>query len=95
MALLTDVNLPEQRGIAFSIANLFNSLGRTVGNAGVGILLGILSTRFNELYSYIYTLSILQIFLIPSALCYMKMSKNNVIDIQFVLKTLKERAEKV
>ncbi|MEH7504788.1 MFS transporter [Neobacillus drentensis] len=95
MALLTDVNLPEHRGIAFSIANLFNSLGRTVGNAGVGILLGILSTRFTEPYSYIYTLSILQIFLIPSALCYMKMSKNNVIDIKYVIKILKGRAGKV
>ncbi|MEH7419443.1 MFS transporter, partial [Neobacillus drentensis] len=84
MALITDVNLPEHRGIAFSIANLFNSLGRTVGNAGVGILLGIFSTRFNEPYSYIYTLSLLQIFLIPSALCYIKMSKNNVTDIKYV-----------
>ena len=72
MALLSDVNLPEHRGIAFSIANLCNSLGRTVGTAGVGILLGILSNRITEPYSYIYTL---QIFLIPAALCYMKMSK--------------------
>ncbi|WP_176550425.1 MFS transporter [Bacillus sp. AFS037270] len=95
MALLTDVNLPEHRGIAFSIANFCNSLGRTVGNAGVGILLGILSTRFNAPYSYIYTLSILQIFLIPSAFCYLKMSKNNVIDIKYVIKKLKERAGKV
>ncbi len=95
MALLTDVNLPEHRGIAFSIANLFNSLGRTVGNAGVGILFSVLSNRFTEPYSYIYTLSILQIFLIPSALCYMKMSKNNVIDIKYVIKILNERAGKV
>jgi MFS transporter, Spinster family, sphingosine-1-phosphate transporter len=95
MALLTDVNLPEHRGIAFSIANLFNSLGRAVGNAGVGILLGILSNRFNEPYSYIYTLSILQIFLIPSTLCYLKMSGNNVIDIKYVNEILKKRAGKV
>jgi MFS transporter, Spinster family, sphingosine-1-phosphate transporter len=95
MALLTDVNLPEHRGIAFSIANLFNSLGRTVGNAGVGILLGILSNRFTEPYSYVYTLSILQIFLIPSALCYLRMSKNNVEDIKYVIKIQKERAGKV
>ncbi|MDQ1003445.1 MFS family permease [Neobacillus niacini] len=95
MALLTDVNLPEYRGIAFSIANLFNSLGRAVGNAGVGILLGILSNRFTEPYSYIYTLSILQIFLIPSTLCYLKMSRNNVINIKYVNKILKKRAGKV
>jgi MFS transporter, Spinster family, sphingosine-1-phosphate transporter len=95
MALLTDVNLPEHRGIAFSVANLFNSLGRTAGNAGVGILLGILSNRFTEPYSYIYTLSILQIFLIPSAICYLMMSRNNVIDIKYVNNILKERSSKV
>ena len=36
LALITDVNLPEHRGTAFSVANLFNSLGRTIGNVGVG-----------------------------------------------------------
>ncbi|GAY74928.1 4-hydroxybenzoate transporter [Sporolactobacillus inulinus] len=34
LALITDVNLPEHRGAVFSIANLFNSFGRTVGNLG-------------------------------------------------------------
>ena len=43
LALITDVNLPEHRGTAFSVANLFNSLGRTIGNVGVGIILGVIS----------------------------------------------------
>ena len=46
LALITDVNLPEHRGTAFSVANLFNSVGRTVGNVGVGIVLGIISLQF-------------------------------------------------
>ena len=78
LALITDVNLPEHRGTAFSVANLFNSVGRTIGNVGVGIVLGVISTYLDEAYSFIITLSILQIFLIPSAFCYLKMAKKNV-----------------
>lgn len=94
LALITDVNLPEHRGTAFSVANLSNSLGRTVGNVGVGILLSVIAVNTKEPNSYIITLSLLQIFLIPSALCYVKMAKKNVKDIHNVKKTLKERAEK-
>lgn len=92
LALITDVNLPEHRGTAFSVANLSNSLGRTIGNAGVGVLLRIISMRFHEPFSYILTLSLLQIFLIPSALCYILMAKKNVSDIKSVKETLKERS---
>ena len=93
LALITDVNLPEHRGTAFSVANLFNSVGRTIGNVGVGIVLGVISTYLDEPYSFIITLSILQIFLIPSAFCYLRMAKKNVTDINHVKETLKERSE--
>lgn len=92
LALITEVNLPEHRGTAFSVANLSNSLGRTIGNVGVGILLGILSNFSKEPNTYILTLSLLQLFLIPSALFYMKMAKSNVNDIMTVKNTLKQRA---
>jgi MFS transporter, Spinster family, sphingosine-1-phosphate transporter len=93
LALITDVNFPEHRGTAFSVANLFNSLGRTIGNIGVGTVLGIISIRYHEPKSYIITLSILQIFLIPSAICYLLMAKKNMSDIHNVKKTLKVRSE--
>lgn len=93
LALITDVNLPEHRGTAFSVANLFNSIGRTIGNIGVGIVLGVISNYYHEPYSFIITLSILQIFLIPSALCYLGMAKKNVTDIKHVKKILKKRSE--
>ncbi|WP_462410781.1 MFS transporter [Neobacillus sp. Marseille-QA0830] len=92
LALITNVNLPEHRGIAFSVANLFNSLGRTIGNMGVGILLGMFSPQFKEPLSFIVTLVLLQVFLIPSAFCYLKMGKSNMTDIDHVKRTLKERA---
>ena len=92
LALITDVNLPEHRGTVFSVANLCNSLGRTFGNIGVGVLLSLVIMRYPEPKSYMITLSILQIFLIPSALCYLLMAPKNVIDIHNVKNTLKERA---
>lgn len=93
LALITDVNFPEHRGTAFSVGNLFNSLGRTLGNVGVGTLLGMISIHYHEPNSYILSLSILQIFLIPSALCYLFMAKKNIYDINNVKETLKFRSE--
>ena len=95
LALITDVNLPEHRGTVFSVANLCNSLGRTIGNIGVGVLLSLVAIRYQEPTSYVITLSILQIFLIPSALCYLLMAKKNVTDIHNVKQTLLDRAENV
>ncbi len=93
LALISDANLPEHRGTAFSIANLSNSLGRTLGNVGVGILLSVVVLHSHEPTSYIITLSLLQIFLIPSAICYLMMARHNVSDIKKVKSTLNERKE--
>ena len=93
LALITDVNLPEHRGAAFSIANLSNGLGRTIGNVGVGMVLSLISVYQKEPNSYIITLSLLQVFLIPSAVCYFLMAKSNVTDIKNIKETLKERAK--
>lgn len=92
LALITDVNLPEDRGTAFSIANLANGLGRTIGNAGVGILLSIISVNINSPKNYIIVLSIFQLFLIPSGLIYKIMEKSNIEDINKVKNILYKRA---
>lgn len=92
LALITDVNLPEHRGAAFSAANFASSLGRTLGNVGIGILLGAISSNIGETNSYIITLILLQLFLIPSAYCYLKMAKSNVKDINNVKLLLRKRA---
>jgi MFS family permease len=91
LALITDVNLPEHRGTAFSIANLANGLGRTIGNSGVGILLIMVSSYKTEPQNYIITLAIFQILLIPSSICYIKMAKSNVKDIIEAKSILKKR----
>lgn len=93
LALITDVNLPEYRGAAFSIANLANGLGRTIGNAGVSILLVYISAKIGEPRNYIITLAVFQLLLIPSSFLYIKMAKNNEEDIKEVKNILNERAK--
>lgn len=93
LALITDVNLPEHRGTAFSVANIASSLGRTVGNVGVGYLFATVSKYIKEPNSYMITLIIFQLFLIPSALLYIKMAKSNAKDISEVKSTLRQRAK--
>lgn len=93
LALITDVNLPEHRGTSFSTANLANSLGRTLGNVGVGTLLAAISRYSGEPNNYIITLSIFQLFLIPSAFCYVKMAKSNEKDISEVKEILYKRSK--
>jgi MFS family permease len=91
LALITNVNLPEHRAAAFSIANLATGIGRTIGNAGVGFMLGILSVKFTETNKYVITLIVFQLFLIPSGFCYLKMAKSNARDIRRVKMALKRR----
>jgi len=95
LALITDVNFPEHRGTAFSVANLFNSLGRTIGNLGFGTLLGMISIHYQEPNNYIFSLSILEVFLIPSAVCYLLMAKTNMFDIRNMKETLKIRSNEM
>jgi MFS family permease len=93
LALITDVNLPEHRATVFSLANLISGFGRTIGNIGVGFVLGILSKSMHEPKNYIITLILFQTFFIPAALCYIKMARLNVKDIRKVNLTLKSRAK--
>lgn len=93
LALITEVNLPEHRGAAFSVSNLANSFGRTIGNVGIGYVLSFISIYKGEPANYVITMIVFQIFLIPAALCYLKIAKTNVRDIKEVKKTLYRRAK--
>ncbi|MFT8361612.1 MAG: MFS transporter [Sporolactobacillus sp.] len=93
LALITDVNLPEHRGAVFSIANLANSLGRTVGNLGMTAVLAVVLLYIHDPNDYVLTMSLLQLPLIPSALCYYFMAKYNVQDIRSVKQTLGKRGQ--
>jgi len=95
LALLTDINLPEHRATAFSIANLINGFGRAIGNILIGLVLEFMSLKFNEPFNYIYTMILFQIFFIPAVYSYYKVSKNSGRDIRKVKSILKLRAKKI
>ena len=93
LAILTDVNLPEHRATAFSIANLVGGAGRAIGNVMIGIVLANTTKYFHEPSNYIYTLGLFQLFIIPSVFCYFKISKNSSSDTKVVKSILKKRAQ--
>lgn len=91
LALLTDVNLPEHRATAFSIANLIAGAGRALGNVLIGIVLSLSSYKLPEPYNYIVTMSIFQLFFLPAVFCYLKVARTGKRDIKQVKRTLRKR----
>jgi len=91
LAIMTDVNLPEHRATAFSIANLVSGAGRAAGNIFIGITLKFVSSFTHEPDNYIWTMSLFQIFFIPALIVYLKVSKTNERDIRKVKTLLKRR----
>lgn len=94
LALITEVNLPEHRSTVFSTANLLSGLGRTVGNVGFGFVLAMITANAAEPNNYVYTLIVFQLFFLPSAFCYLKMSRSNSADIKKVKSILRRRTKK-
>jgi len=92
LALITDVNLPEHRATVFGISTLINGIGKSLGNIFIGFVLGFFSGYFQPPYNYIITMSLFQVFLIPSSLSYYMMSRNNGKDIRRVRSILRRRA---
>lgn len=92
LALITDVNLPEHRATAFSIANMIAGTGRAVGNVLIGIVLAKLTLFFDIPNNYVLTLVLFQLFFIPASYFYYKVSKTSERDSTFVRKMIKRRA---
>lgn len=93
LAIITEANLPEHRGVAFSMASLANSFGRTIGNVGVGYVLALVSIYNGEPNNYVITMIFFQIFLIPAAAFYLKIGETNVNDIKEVKNILRRRGQ--
>ena len=95
IALITDVNLPEDRAAAYSLGNLANGLGRTIGNAAFSFILVAVSRYMPSPLNYEWTLTIFQLFFIPAGFLYLWMSKHNKRDINRVKSTLRVRARRL
>lgn len=92
LAILTDVNFPEHRATAFSILNLISGIGKALGNLLIGIVLGYSSRYLNEPANYEVTLVVFQIFFIPAAFCFYKISHFTGVDSRRVHSTLERRS---
>lgn len=91
-ALISDVNLPEHRGTVFGVGNLVNGVGRGVGTALTTAAAETLQRNLAPPLNLALSLSIFQVFFLPTGWCYWKASKTCPADIEQVRTTLTERA---
>jgi len=94
LALITDVNLPEHRATAFSIANMLAGIGRALGNIFIGVILAKLTLVYDVPYNYILSLVLFQLFLLPASFFYYRVSKTSGVDSINVRRTIKRRARR-
>jgi MFS transporter, Spinster family, sphingosine-1-phosphate transporter len=91
-ALLTEVNPPEHRGTAFSVGNLVNGAGRTVGTVVVVRMFEALERAVPPPLNYALGLALFQVFFIPTGVMYWLASRTAPTDIATVDRLLRERA---
>lgn len=91
-ALITDVNVPEHRGTVFGAGNLVNGVGRAAGAALTTITAETLGKSIAPPFNLVVSLSLFQVFFLPTGWCYWKASKTCPDDIRTVRSTLSERS---
>lgn len=98
-ALLTDVNLPEQRGTAFSLVALANSTGRALGSAAAGGALALLGGNIASLgnpiasaSAYAWGLTLFTLCFIPAGICFFRAASSAPHDILLTRTRLAQRA---
>ena len=91
-ALIAEVNLPENRGTAYSLGNLVNGLGRATGTSVVNATFSALQRSMPPPLNFVVGLAMFQVFFIPTGIMYWLASRTSPRDIQVVQATLNERA---
>ncbi len=76
-AIVSEVNLPEDRGTVFGIFNILDNLGRSIGPLMGGILIYYFENILNLTKgdSYLYTLTIGILFWLPSSIIWLFIKK--------------------
>lgn len=98
-ALVSDVNLPEQRGTAFSLVALANSAGRAIGSAAAGAALAVLGgatvsagSPIAASSSYVWSLTLFTLCFVPAGLCFFRAAASAPHDIRTIRAILAQRA---
>lgn len=95
-ALLADVNSPEHRGTVYSLGNLANGVGRSIGNGVVGLVFRTLQAGgIPPPLNYAIGLAAFQLFFVPTGVMYWLASRTSPRDIETVRQTLRARVEAV
>jgi hypothetical protein len=92
-ALISDVNLPEHRGTVFGVGNLVNGVGRGVGAALTTITAQTLQKSTAPPLNLIVSLSVFQVFFLPTGWCYWKAGHTSPDDIRAVRTVLATRGK--
>jgi MFS family permease len=90
-ALIADVNLPEHRGTVFSMGNMVNGVGRSVGTSLTGYVATTLAVTMPPPMNYAVTLAVFQFFFIPTGIMYYLASRTSPRDIGEVRDLLRAR----
>ncbi|MCB1246922.1 MAG: MFS transporter, partial [Acidimicrobiia bacterium] len=90
-ALISDVNLPEHRGTVFGVGNLVNGIGRGVGTALTTATADTLQKHLAPPLNLALSLSLFQVFFLPTGWCYWRASKTCPDDIEHVRAVLRAR----
>lgn len=91
-AMVSEVNLPEHRGTAFSFVTLANNTGRALGAFLVGATFDWLQRVLAAPTNYAVGLSIFQTFFIPAGLCFWLAARTAPHDRAGMQATLRDRA---
>jgi MFS family permease len=91
-ALVSEVNLPEHRGTAFSFIMLANNIGRALGAFFVGVTFDWLQHAAIAPTNYALGLSLFQLFFIPAGLCFWLAARTTPQDAAAVQNMLHSRA---
>lgn len=91
-AMVSEVNLPEHRGTAFSFVTLASNVGRAIGVLLVGVTFDWLQRSLAEPTNYALGLSLFQLFFLPAGLCFWLAARSAPHDITAVQATLTQRA---
>ncbi|MDK2869075.1 MAG: hypothetical protein PWP39_310 [Pyrococcus sp.] len=95
-AIVSQVNLPEDRGTVFGLFNILDNVGKAIGPLFGGFLIETLkSMGYMEPLAYQYTLLIGALFWIPCALVWIWIRKSYPEDRDKVKEILKKRAEEI
>jgi MFS family permease len=95
-AIISHVNLPEDRGTVFGVFNILDNVGKAIGPFLGGVLIEYLKyIGYSEPQAYLWTMIIATLFWIPCSLIWIAIYKTYIRDRTSIQRILEERAKEL